>query len=490
LEAGQFIWDWMQVCLEQARTLAPDHAEGDGPLLVGLAYRLRALAAQLQAKFKFLFVVPCLFAKSHTPEGAKDCLEQMLDPDLADLHEPATNWWKANLVDDLRCVAGGGPITEKHSNQMEMLGDIKLTEDDAEGYHRGSRITKIKGEASTREKIIVTQRQTQNFQRVQNFLEKYKDRGLQVFRYEWVNYKRLLQPPESKRKLWRPMRIATRAFYRKMYRLDDPRRAEWHNLVTKGGKTKPPEQTPRDAVRIEYLSMVLQPSHMYGYERRPRDDTENGPLWTYFQVLQLRTSHNKPKVTKTAAASKDKTMQSSLAVFIQEYDQRQLDEEEVVGQPNGDVEVYPLTTPRWESWTDLAPFDILRKHLQTWRTMEPSTEPGCYWLRGRERAVPGLPITDMNCPTLALVEQLHVKGWRAVEEFVETTAPFGRPSRLRRPRGREPEMVLSCASPATGIISLLPNHTVARAHQLLPMPFARHSDDTEAGGPCLQSPSQ
>ena len=57
--------------------------------------------------------------------------------------------------------------------------------------------------------------------------------------------------------------------------------------------------------------------------------------------------------------------------------------------------------------------------------MEPSTEPGCYWLRGRERAVPGLPITDMNCPTLALVEQLHVKGWRAVEEFVETTAPLG-----------------------------------------------------------------
>ena len=61
-------------------------------------------------------------------------------------------------------------------------------------------------------------------------------------------------------------------------------------------------------------------------------------------------------------------MHSPLSILIQEYEQRELEEEEGV-DVLGDVEVFAMTDPCWRLWNELAPFEILRKELLHWERM-------------------------------------------------------------------------------------------------------------------------
>ena len=304
------------------------------------------------------------------------------------------------------------------------MGNIKLGEAAAEGYHRGTRLDKLRAESSTREKLIAAQRETQCFKRGLNWIEKRGPAGRRAFRYEWANFKRLLQTGEERRKLQRRKLMTDQEFFKQMYRMDNPAQLEWHNLFAKP-KKEDNSLPSRDAVRVEYLQQVLQPPTTFGYERHAGDGPEEGPKWSYFHVLQLRTSRSRPKVTKTAESSTDPHLHSALSILIQEYDARVIDEEEE-GPRFGDVLVFPCSDPAWRTWEDLAPFEVLRKRLQKWKEMVAADDAGCYWLRGMERAVPHVPLMDERCSSLVLVEQLHVKGWTAVSRTCVHTACPGR----------------------------------------------------------------
>jgi len=64
-------------------------------------------------------------------------------------------------------------------------------------------------------------------------------------------------------------------------------------------------------------------------------------------------------------------MSAPLSFLVQDYEEVVLDEE-VMGPPIGDIEVFANNDPSWFSWENLAPFETLRKILQRWSTMIPS----------------------------------------------------------------------------------------------------------------------
>ena len=196
---------------------------------------------------------------------------------------------------------------------MVILDDVDLTEDAAEGYHRGARLSKEHAAASTREKIVVDQRQNQNFDRIQGFMDAHGELGVQAFRYEWTNFKRLVQTGTGARQLSRPKAMQDRPFFERMYRMDDPAQLEWHNLITNESHANN-QVAPRDAVRVEYLAKLFQRNVTYGYQRREPEAIADGPEWTYFQVVDVRTSHSRPKVVKTADSMVDKHMHSPLSL--------------------------------------------------------------------------------------------------------------------------------------------------------------------------------
>ena len=65
----------------------------------------------------------------------------------------------------------------------------------------------------------------------------------------------------------------------------------------------------------------------------------------FFQVVEVRTSHARPKVVKTVDSQTDTHLGSPLSLLVQHYGARALDDE--IGLALGDVEVYPELDASW-----------------------------------------------------------------------------------------------------------------------------------------------
>jgi len=58
-------------------------------------------------------------------------------------------------------------------------------------------------------------------ERAKHLCEEGGQPGLDIFDYEWRNFKRVVQCSTLARTAWRPQRMDDKAFYEKLYRLDD-----------------------------------------------------------------------------------------------------------------------------------------------------------------------------------------------------------------------------------------------------------------------------
>ena len=205
--------------------------------------------------------------------------------------------------------------------------------------------------------------------------------------------------------------------------MDDYAQRGWQALWATP-KTKH-DLNPRDAVRVEYLEQVLQPGVMFGFQRREHENLDEGPQWRFFQIIEVRTSHSRPHVARTADKIQDKHMQSPLSLCIQDYDARAPDDEGVVAEPNGDIEVYAETDPSWHTWNELAPFDMLRKHLQRWRELIPS-DNGMLLATGTRASRAGFSANGREMLVVGLVRGIDRQGVEG--------GNYGRHARVAAPR--------------------------------------------------------
>ena len=184
------------------------------------------------------------------------------------------------------------------------------------------------------------------------------------------------------------------------------------------------DKSSNDAVRAEYLQVVLQPRGYYSHPQHravpiadlpvadgaafpvvpgaseaivvAREEDYRNPEAVYFQIMQIQTPTRKPKVLPTVETMYGTRHTARLSFLVQWYDRRTFMGPELLDT----VQVYAESDPVWTTCFDLAPFAVLRKRLTIWRGVGVGEEPGSYILSLPERAKPHLPLQDEKCPAL------------------------------------------------------------------------------------------
>ena len=116
------------------------YCDGVGWVYTAARTALSSLIPRIRIKFAFVYVIPCNFVHGDQPEGARECLRQLLSvpEDQLDSH---SRYWLHNLLHDLENVAGGGEPSAAMLRLVRALKSIPLSEGPGEGYHRGTHMT-------------------------------------------------------------------------------------------------------------------------------------------------------------------------------------------------------------------------------------------------------------------------------------------------------------------------------------------------------------
>ena len=215
-----------------ANELTLDDAEQDGQLHLWLVNALRGAAADVVTRFQYLSSIPVLFAIADTQEGASRCLMQWRVAD-----ETSHDFFSINFMRtygaDIERVASGGECRFNLQEEIRLINTAPLDESAGEGYHRGTHHVRLQCPGAKAPYIKQSLRLKENIALMKKFLAAHKRKGRQILRYDWANYKRVLQTHTKDR--WRAVRMKTAAFYSRLYRMDSMAQESWARWVTKPG---------------------------------------------------------------------------------------------------------------------------------------------------------------------------------------------------------------------------------------------------------------
>jgi hypothetical protein len=194
--------------------------------------------------------------------------------------------------------------------------------------------------------------------------------------------------------------------------------------------------------RVEYLQHVLRDGEFYSYSAlqdldygvdAPPDpagldfgtaNARPSDLFV-FQIITMCTPASRPKKVPGVDGPDEEVLRSPLSFLIQTAD---------TTSPHGiaegaeEVEVYCDCDPYWVTFDQLAPFQTLRSHLTKWEHRESDAEGICTRLSSPERCKVLVPITDLKCPVLRLIEQLYNLKWKGWGNAVRPRSAVDRPT--------------------------------------------------------------
>ena len=154
----------------------------------------------VDVRFSYLSQLPWAFARADTVEGA------IVDMDLLrarplELQDLLTRARADRIGGDVDRRSQGLPASAALVQEVREINGMPLDESCGEGYHRDTHCEKKRAAASSSRHLKQHVRFRKCLGRVQHFIEVHGDRGRKVARWEWFNYKRILQ---TKKKLrWR-----------------------------------------------------------------------------------------------------------------------------------------------------------------------------------------------------------------------------------------------------------------------------------------------
>ena len=217
--------------------------------------------------------------------------------------------------------------------------------------------------------------------------------------------------------------------FQRIYRMDASAEVDWAQIcrpVRSPGQGPPPSQPAEpgstkdtDALRIDYLTSVLQQSHWYCLDLQKAAMDESGQPTEvlerqYFQVVQIVTSQSRPHLMPTVKSRDETMMTARLALNIQSAAVKPDAED-----PCGGVILFEDSDSEWISWAELGPWRDVRGSLQHFRRVEGSpVHDGCFIAFDPELAKPLYAVTDLRCPAISMISELHRRGWLPAEACV------------------------------------------------------------------------
>ena len=220
--------------------------------------------------------------------------------------------------------AVGGPAAAALQSEINRLRNVPLDEGPGEGYHRQSHLTLMRAVASAVCWAMASVRHKQPLDVVRGILSTYGAEAARVWRFEWQNYKRVLQTTHKYR--WRPVRMTDAAFYRKLYRLDPVKDEDNWDLAFSGIGSSPDSRPADDstgAIKLNYFQATFKEESFYSYTREHTElDADGQPKVSeelvVFQIIAvISSSQGRMKRIKTAHEEDDVISTARCAVSVQ-----------------------------------------------------------------------------------------------------------------------------------------------------------------------------
>jgi len=425
-------WDF--VCTEiqaadsRAWNIRPEECEGDREVWRVIKAQLQLKASGLRMRFHYLSLVPWAFSRADTPEGAAEAMRQVRLRPLEE-HDPLVQMIVRQYGGMVDARAQGEDAAQELVALVEFINLACLNEGAGESYHRGTTQEKTRAPASATEHLKQHNRFNQEHRRVTNFLKRNRKRGKRVIRFEWMNWKRVLQSEWTRR--WDKKKITARAAFQRLYHDDDMARQDWPSIVE-------PETNPRPVVtddnagntqlENEYLDSVFLKSTYYGCPEKDTFIGEDGQLreeaGTFvFEVLGKRGGHSRPHLMPTFASADEVVLTASCALEVQPMRIVKLSVDiPTVPADFNNARLARDGLPYWIDARMIGSMDDMVHNMNVWRYQRPSDlDEGIMVASECQRAKPAFHPLDDACPTLCVLHALRHDSWVPKRHTIVTT---------------------------------------------------------------------
>ena len=252
-------------------------------------------------------------------------------------------------------------------------------------------------------------------------ISKHPVRGRAMIRFEWVNWKRVLQVHAKNQ--WRNKRIKTRKLLLRVYREDERGNVNWSSVASRVPLSRPvvtEDATRRQQLEREYLVTMLRPLEYYSVEKPVERMSENGTMvqstdTVHFQLLALAHSNSRDKTMHTFLSAEDISNTSPIAMHVQMFDT--FDGGDAV--PDGKVRVFAESDSEWLLPSRIAPFENLGRMNMYRSCIDDPEHRGVMIWSDKHLARRNFAITDTRIPTTVCIALLKEAGWDPVSCIVE-----------------------------------------------------------------------
>ena len=432
-QAVDHVRDVMTTMQGTANNLTLEDVEGDKPLHTQIVNALRGTVNLLNTRFKYLKALPWCMCKADTRAGATEVIEKW-ERISEERHDPVTINLVKPLLPDLVAMRDTGICSDALADRVRRIKLTPLDESAGEGYHRGTHLAQLR--AMKRAKVPWIKGATrfkQNIGQVRGFLHEHGKRGRAVVREEWFRYKRVLQT--SSKFPYRPVDLTRKAFFSKLYRMDDQAKEDWTPLaakldieVPKISEVDDEDDKDNEALRKEYYRAIFRPSRYYRIERRVERMSEDGvsvrvsePF--HFQVVKINSGVSRIKTISTVESATDIADTAQIALCVQELSEWQPHPEVPDTSTHGSTappppQVYADADLVWRLPSDIGTFTEMSEKMVTYECIEPSHVVGCQILAQPISPEPQLALTDAHCPTYMIIRHLRQEGWRTRDDMI------------------------------------------------------------------------
>ena len=198
-----------------------------------------------------------------------------------------------------------------HAEGLRVFNLTALDESRGEKYH--GQVTHERGRApgSTSQTLKQSTRKTDSLDGLKEFRKVYGPEAKGVIRFEWRNYKRLLQPAGPKQ--WRPRKLTSAQFFAKMYREDEDAELNWSSIAFRQPAERPvvtEESNDKQKLFDEYVLSQVAPGTNYSIKAPVPRVQEDGqttlqPGEVFFKLINAVHGNSRPHIMPTVESADD-----------------------------------------------------------------------------------------------------------------------------------------------------------------------------------------
>ena len=192
-EAFDFVEKFLGSLATWVNSLTLADCHNDPNIFEELTFVTRRFIPEVRAKFGFVGIAPYVVCNITQPRFASMFLELYHGAGRQDQHRVTLSIADAFLPDIVK-IAGGDVTSIPQGLKSEELvfKNIPLSSSRAEGYHRTTRLSKIRGSASSIPWILSSSRIVQNLELIEAITDE-SELGVLCFSAEYRSFSRILQ---------------------------------------------------------------------------------------------------------------------------------------------------------------------------------------------------------------------------------------------------------------------------------------------------------